>query len=181
MGKILKILFLVFVTGAVVYGVALWSGLNSLLFAWILNFMLMITVLLFTESTKPKLASNYYKSKKWEKSGKIYERIGVNLFRQLLVWTGWEKLNKKANPVKKNLSALSHLEYSTRQSEFGHLIIFFIVLAFNIFVAISFGFTASLWLLILNVFLNFYPIILQRYNRPKIKNLLMQYTSKHFR
>ena len=178
-GVLLITFFLIIVTGSVGYLVMLWKGLSSFLFAWILNFMLMITVLFCTQLTKPRLASTYYNSKKWEMEGKIYEWIGVNLFRKLLVWMGWEKLNKKTNPVKKKPSALIHLEYSTRQSEFGHLVIFFIVSSFTIYVAIRFGITKSLWLLSLNVILNIYPIILQRYNRPRIHKLIMQYPQKH--
>ncbi len=132
----------------------------------------MISVLSFTQTLKPKLASSYYNTKKWEKEGMIYQFLGVSFFRKILVWIGWEKLSKKANPVKKNIDSLLHLEYGTRQSEFGHLIIFFIVLAINIFVAIKFGFVKSLWLLILNLILNFYPIIVQRYNRPRLKKVI---------
>jgi hypothetical protein len=85
---------------------------------------------------------------------------------------GWEKLNKKDNPVARNLKALNHLEYRTRQSEFGHLIIFFIVLGFNIFVAVRYGILASIWLFILNILLNLYPIFLQRYNRPRLQRAI---------
>ena len=147
-------------------------GVKGFLFAWVLNFMLMMSVFFFTETLKAPLQNNYFRERTWEKKGKTYERLGINIFRKLLVLLGWEKLNKKDNPVAKNLEALSHLEYRTRQSEFGHLIILFIVLGFNIYVAIQFGFTASVWLLILNILLNLYPIFLQRYNRPRLQRAI---------
>lgn len=143
-------------------------SMQGFLFAWILNFMLMMCVLLFTETLRSPFTSFYYEKKNWEADGTVYERLGINVFRKLLVGVGWEKLNKKSNPVEKNTKALSQLHYRTKQSEFGHVIIFIIVLGFTIFVALEYGFVESLWLLFLNILLNLYPILLQRYNRPRL-------------
>jgi hypothetical protein len=139
--------------------------------------MLMMCVFKFTETLKSQFTSPYYEEKKWEARGKIYEFLGINFFRKLLVWVGWERLNKKSNPIEKNTKALMHLQYRTKQSELGHIIILFIVLGFNIFVAFEFGILESLWLLILNVLLNLYPIFLQRYNRPRLDRAIN--LSKH--
>ncbi len=152
--------------------VAFWKGMDSFIFAWVLNFILMMGVLFFTQTFKPTLRSSYYKVKEWEASGKIYKWLGVNLFRKILVWVGWEKLNKAANPVTNKVEALKLLEYRTRQSEFGHLIIFFIVLIFNIIVVFHYGFIQSLWLFFLNLTLNVYPVLVQRYNRPRLQKIV---------
>jgi len=77
----------------------------------------MLCVLAFTEALKSPLASSYYNEKGWEWGGRIYESIGINFFRKLLVWIGWEKLNKKSNPVEKNTKSLTDLHYQTRKSE----------------------------------------------------------------
>jgi hypothetical protein len=153
-------------------------GVQGFLFAWVLNFMLMMFVLMFTETLKSKGTADYYKEKKWEQKGKIYEQLGIHYFRKLLVMVGWEKLNKKANPVKNSLAALVHLEYRTKQSELGHLIIFIIVGGFSIYVAIRYSFSASAWLIFLNLVLNFYPILLQRYNRPRLQKAIQIYQQK---
>jgi len=172
MRKTLTISLIPIITVVMVYYLVSYVGIQGFLFAWILNFMLMMCVFIFTETLKPELQSDYYNQKRWERKGKIYESLGINIFRKLLVWAGWEKLNKKANPVEKNSKALIHLEYRTRQSEFGHLIIFFIVMGFNIYNALKFGIAASLWLLVLNIVLNLYPVFLQRYNRPRLKRAI---------
>ncbi|WP_445455982.1 glycosyl-4,4'-diaponeurosporenoate acyltransferase CrtO family protein [Flavobacterium sp. HNIBRBA15423] len=172
MRKIILLSLIIFVTIGLVYALVFYIGVEGFLFAWVLNFVLMMCVLTFTETLKSNFVSNYYKEKVWERRGKIYEKLGINLFRKLLVLVGWEKLNKKANPVKNNIEALTHLEYRTKQSELGHIIIFFIVLCFAIYVTIVFSFTESLWLLFLNVILNVYPILLQRYNRPRLQRAL---------
>lgn len=146
--------------------------MDGFTFAWALNFLLMLCVLAFTEALKSQLTSSYYNEKGWEQRGKVYEQLGINFFRKLLVWTGWERLNKKSNPIEKNTKALMHLHYQTKKSELGHIIILFIVLGFNVFVVFKFGVLKSLWLLILNVLLNLYPIFLQRYNRPRIERAI---------
>lgn len=173
MRKNLLLLLIISVTIVLTYLLVKYIGVKGFLFAWTLNFMLMMCVFMFTETLKSKFKSSYYNQKKWEASGKIYLILGIHIFRKLLVWTGWEKFNKKANPVEKNISALEHLFYRTKQSELGHLIIFFIVLLFNVCVAIKLGFIESIWLSILNILLNLYPILLQRYNRPRLERAIL--------
>lgn len=168
MKKKLIITLIIIGTILTTYGLIKYIGMKGFAFAWTLNLMLMMCVFVFTETLKAKFTSSYYEEKKWEKNGKIYESIGIHFFRKLLVVIGWEKLNKKDNPVKNSYQALAYLEYRTKQSELGHLIIFFIVLGFNIFVIFKFGFVESLWLTVLNILLNVYPIFLQRYNRPRL-------------
>ncbi len=168
MRKIIIITGIIIATILMTYFLISYVGMHGFLFAWSLNLLLMMCVFTFTETLKAEFTSSYYKEKKWEKNGKIYEYLGIHFFRKLLVVIGWEKLNKKTNPVNKSSQALTHLEYRTKQSELGHLIIFFIVFGFNIFIIYKFGFVESLWLLILNIILNIYPVFLQRYNRPRL-------------
>ena len=177
MGKNILLILIILLTIGITYGLVRYMGVEGFLFAWALNFMLMMCASMFTETLKPGFTSDYYKEKAWERKGKLYEKLGVNTFRKLLVLVGWEKLNKKANPVQKNLNALTHLEYRTKQSELGHVIIFFIILGFTAYVAIKYAFTESLWLVFLNVILNVYPVLLQRYNRPRLQRAikLMKY------
>lgn len=175
--KNLLLIFIVVITIALIYALTHYIEMQSFLFAWALNFMLMACVLTFTETLKSQLTSPYYNEKAWERKGKIYESLGINFFRKLLVWTGWEKLNKKSNPIGKNSKALTHLHYQTKKSELGHIIILVIVLGFNIFVVFKFGILKSLSLLILNILLNLYPILLQRYNRPRLERAIN--LSKH--
>lgn len=172
MKKRLILILIVILTIASTYALVKYIRMDGFSFAWALNFLLMLGVVVFTETLKSPLTSSYYNEKEWERGGKIYEALGINFFRKLLVGIGWERLNKKSNPVKNNSGALMHLRDQTKKSELGHLIILFIVLGFNIFVACQFGVLKSLWLLILNVLLNLYPIFLQRYNRPRIERAI---------
>ena len=162
---------LLFVIGAVV-AVGLWQGLTSFLYAWALNFMLMLGVQYFIDALRFRLNSSYFDPKPWEHNGKMYRYFGVNVFRKLLVLIGWERLHKAESPVLKKLEALKHLEQNTRKSELGHLIIFIIVFIVNLVVGIKYGFGQSIWLLVLNILLNAYPMAVQRYNRPRLNQII---------
>lgn len=146
--------------------------IDSFSFAVALNFLLMSCVLVFVENLKSTLNSPYFNLKSWEMNGKLYEIMGINVFRKLLVLIGWEKLNKKTKPVDKNMATLMNLHYRTKLDELAHLIIFVIVAGVTGVVASKFGFLLSLWLIILNLLLNLYPICLQRYNRPRIERVI---------
>ncbi|WP_394335923.1 glycosyl-4,4'-diaponeurosporenoate acyltransferase CrtO family protein [Flavobacterium hydrophilum] len=43
---------------------------------------------------------------------------------------------------------------------------------------IKFTFAESLWLLVLNIIFNVYPILLQRYNRPRLRRALALFRYK---
>ncbi|MCC9167909.1 hypothetical protein [Pontibacter harenae] len=119
---------------------------------------------------KPKMDWGYFEDKPFEKEGKLYKYFGVHFYRKILVWIGWEKMYRQKNPMKANLTTLRARDYNTKESEFGHLIIAMIVFAFTVW------FTKSLdeakWLIITNLFLNIYPIIVQRYNRPRYSRVI---------
>ena len=181
MQKTIKLIVIVLATIGLTYGLVVYVGVQGFLFAWVLNCLLMMCVMLFTETLKPKFSSSYYAEKTWEKRGKLYEKLGIHLFRKLLVLLGWEKMNKKANPVQNSIQALTHLEYRTKQSELAHLIIFFIVLGFTLYVALTFTFQESCSLLILNIVINVYPVLLQRYNRPRLQRAIHLFQYKESR
>ncbi|AOM78380.1 hypothetical protein [Pedobacter steynii] len=172
MRRTLTLVLIAILTVGSIYALVIYIRMDGFSFAWILNFLLMLFVVIFTGALKSPLSSSYYNEKRWEQKGQVYERLGINFFRKLLVWIGWEKVIRKSNPVEKNTKALMNLHYTTKKSELDHVIILFIVLGFNVFVAFKFGFLKSLSLLILNVLLNLYPIFLQRYNRPRIERAL---------
>jgi hypothetical protein len=169
----MRIPFLISVaTVGAMWALAYFIKMDGFAFAWALNFMLMFFALAFVEALNSQLSSTYFNERGWERRGKIYELFGINLFRKVLVLVGWEKLNKKANPVDKSTTALQHLHHQTKKSELGHVIILIIVLGFNIFVAATHGLAESKWLFLLNILFNLYPIFLQRYNRPRMERAI---------
>ena len=168
MKKISILLAIAVIATAATFALVKYTRTESFAFVIALNFLLMLFVVIFTDALKSPLNFSYFDERKWERKGKIYDTLGVNLFRELLVWTGWEKVIRKAYPVEKNTKALTNLYYQTKKSELDHTIILLIVLGFNIFVVFKFGLIKSISLLVSNILLHVYPIILQRYNRPRI-------------
>ncbi|MFD1770353.1 glycosyl-4,4'-diaponeurosporenoate acyltransferase CrtO family protein [Sphingobacterium suaedae] len=172
MKKVLILVAIVALTGICIYALSYYLPLQSFSFAFSLNFMLMAGILLFTDTLAHPLQSPYFNEQRWERHGDVYTSFGINGYRKLLRWTGWEKLNKKSKPVNKTIPSLNYLYYRTKQDELGHLLIFFVVLGFTLFVAFVHGIQAAVWLFSLNIVLNLYPIMLQRYNRPRLARVI---------
>ena len=146
------------------------SGFTGFSFAWILNFVLMAWYTYIDSLFNWKYESSYFKPRSFEKGGSIYKFFGVHLYRKLLVWTGWEKISRKDNKISSKRDSLKLAEFKSRSSEAGHSIIFLIVALTTILVAENLR--EALWLIILNLLLNIYPIMVQRYNRPRYRRIL---------
>jgi hypothetical protein len=180
--KYLDVIFSLAVAIAVTAGTALWRGVGSYDFAVVFHFILMLPMVSIMLAVMPAFTSAWFVIRAWERDGKPYERLGVNLFRKVTVWTGWEKLKKATRtaapkPAKNNLA---DLEYRTKQTEFAHLVVFFIVSAFALVVTFFQGISQCIWLLSLQIPLHVYPIILQRYNRARFQKVLAKATRSCF-
>ncbi|NJY62170.1 hypothetical protein HC174_05295 [Salinimicrobium sp. CDJ15-81-2] len=151
-------------------------GFTGFSFAWVLNFVLMAWYTYIDSLFNWDYEFSYFDSQRFEKEGIIYKYLGVNLYRKLLVWTGWEKLRIKENKLRNSRSSLAHAEFKSRSSEAGHTLIFLIVGFVTFIVADSLK--EALWLIILNLLLNAYPIFVQRYNRPRYKRLLRKISAE---
>jgi Glycosyl-4,4'-diaponeurosporenoate acyltransferase len=64
-----------------------------------------------------------------------------------------------------------NLEITSMKSEFGHFIGFCIVMIITILVGIKASFLQAILILIVNIFFNFYPFILQRFHRLRLNEL----------
>lgn len=146
--------------------------ITSFAFSWQLNFCLMIWFTIVETYLPLPLNSTYFAARPFEKGGRIYIFLGVSAFRRLLRLVGWEKVTQKNFPIEKTQTALQQCERSTRVSELGHLVIGLIVLGVAAYVCVTYSFMASIWLLSLNLLFNLYPILLQRYNRPRYRRAI---------
>lgn len=147
-------------------------SMSSLAYSLALNFTLMIWMSIAETLLIPELKASYFNSHPFEEEGKIYTYLGVHLFRKLLVLSGWEKSRKKETPIRKSLIILEYYEYRTRASEFGHIIIAIIIVFITVYVFMAFSLKDTIWLIITNILLNIYPILVQRYNRPRVGRVI---------
>ena len=157
------------------YGTGLFFGFTGFIFCWVLNFILMAWYTLISQKLDLDLNSPYFEEKPWEKNGKIYQSLGVDFYRKLLVWAGWEKIVRSKNNFKHKLSSLKEIESKMRDSELGHLVIAIIVFITAFLTADSLK--EARWFIITNLLLNIYPVMLQRYNRPRLKRIIEHFQS----
>lgn len=159
----------------VCYGTGRFLSFTGFTFCWVLNFILMAWYTLISHKLNLKLNSPYFEEKLWEKNGKIYRYFGVDVYRKLLVWAGWEKIVRSKNKFERNLSSIKEIELKTRDSELGHLVIAIIVFITAFLTANSLW--EARWFIITNLLLNIYPIMLQRYNRPRLRRFIGHFQS----
>ncbi|WP_299711227.1 hypothetical protein [uncultured Tenacibaculum sp.] len=145
---------------------------DGFIFATQIHFLMMAWMAIVMDYLKVKeITVKYFESQSFEKDGRIYEWIGINFFRRLLVLVGWEKVTNRMNPIiKKDLNVLITREKNTKSGELAHLMIFIIILIVIPFITNSLE--EAKWLLITNVIFHFYPVCLQRYNRPKYRKVI---------
>ena len=160
------------------YLTGIYLSFTGFAFAWVLNFVLMAWHTYIDSLFDWKYKSSWFDTRNFEKGGAVYKYLGVHLYRKLLVVIGWEKISRKESKITNSRDALSLVEAKSRSSEAGHAVIFIIVGVITIFVAENLR--EALWLIILNLLLNVYPIIVQRYNRPRYRRLLKKMREKEF-
>lgn len=166
------IIVLITSLGVVLFILFPFISMSSLLYSITLNFTLMLWMSVVETLLIPALKSSYFNTHPFEEEGKIYKYLGVDFFRKFLVLSGWERSRKKETPIRKSLILLEYYEYRTRASEFGHGIIAIIIASTTLYVLMVYSFKETKWLIIFNIFLNIYPMMLQRYNRPRVRRVI---------
>lgn len=97
--------------------------------------------------------------------------IQIDLFKKLLTKTIWNKKQNKKYFFSGLRNGFGDLEISTMKSEFGHFTGFCIVMVFAILFAIKSSYSIAVMILIVNIFFNFYPFMLQRFHRLRLNEL----------
>lgn len=114
------------------------------------------------------LPDAYYHINRPKNLQRFAKNIGLEGFQRLLLATVWRKKEKQKDYFNGKSTGLAEFDTNTRKSEFGHLIPF-ILLCFVTVILVIFGHAvASLTTLLINIFFNFYPVILQRVHRIRI-------------
>jgi len=122
---------------------------------------------------------NYFKPRDFEqiKERTIYEFIGIRTFKKYLPTSGdlvrnWKKINQ-FNPARlPRTEALHLLELKTRNYEWRHILGTFLFILLILLIDKKLTLFDMLFLWLLNMFVNLYPIFLQRYNRIRILKLI---------
>ena len=173
--KWVKILLLVCLATVTISLMLLHLDITSGAFSLGFNFALMFWFTIVESQLKPTLNSPYFNSYPFEKQGKLYRILGTEWYRAILIKSRWEQIRQQQTPIKKNIHDLQAYERATRVAEVGHIIIGTAVLIVTGYVLFAYSALDALWLILSNIFLNFYPILLQRYTRPRLRRMIEKF------
>lgn len=121
------------------------------------------------------MPQGYYSINRLERTGWLYERLGVRLFKRLVRRGPLALLSPALRfPKDRTPASLHHLEDEMRKAEASHVYIFVLMLVFISAALLRGWFDAAGWMLAFNVIINSYPVMLQRYNRIKLQALIRQ-------
>ena len=166
MGRIVR----VGVPTVVTVGLVGWAltalGPSSLWFAVVVVWLPMTWLGTVSRVLPPTLPEGWYRLRAVERDGRIHERLGVRVAKALLrrgparLWNPGLRLPADPTPER-----LSILERRMRVAEATHVILFVGTLGVVLHAALRGWWAAAVVTLALDVLLNGYPALLQRYNR----------------
>jgi len=168
-------LFTVATVAAII--LVLWTvdsfGFNSPVSAFLINWLAMSWMAVIGQVANLLFAPRYYEAKPFERAGRVYECLGIRLFKKLVRRGPLAVFSPTLRfPKEKTASALQGLENEMRKAETGHALIFVLVLLFAGYMLLKGWPDAVVWTLLFNIVINGYPIMLQRYNRIKLQEFI---------
>ena len=171
-----RLVVFVVVTAAAVY-LIVWSldafGFRSPVSALLVNWLGMSWVALVGQTAHFVFPPRYYEVKSFEGTGQLYECLGIRLFKSLVRRGPLTIFSPTLRfPKDRTVPAMQHLDGEMRKAETGHVLIFVLMLLFSLYALLRGWFDAAGWVLLFNILINGYPIMLQRYNRIKLQELI---------
>lgn len=148
-------------------------GVQNPLFALLANWVAMSAVAFGGQFSHISFPPRYYIPRAFERSGRVYELVGIRLFKALVrrgplaIFSPTLRL-----PKERTAASLRQLEGQMREAEVGHAIIILLVLAGAGYSLVRGWPEAAAWLVLFSIPINCYPIMLQRYNRIKLEEAI---------
>jgi hypothetical protein len=142
-------------------------GLNSIMFAFWLNWLLMFWAYAIHRSQTIKFPEKYFRTRPSETN--LYRLIGVKYYQRFL------RRISIFNPelqLKKGRASLPQLVLATKDAEQAHTLIYLIIVGFMTYALLKQWWLAAFWYFLFNLLINGYPVMVQRYNRTRIVRLL---------
>lgn len=126
----------------------------------------------FAWPTYKLLPEGYYRISKPEKFQKMGRRLGLPIFQKFLLLTFWKDKKQRKRYFDGSRSGIKHWIKESKSAEFGHLIPFFILMGLSLWSLILGYWKIALINLVFNIFVNLYPVLLQRMHRARISRLI---------
>ncbi|MFP3908093.1 MAG: hypothetical protein ACLFWR_13775, partial [Acidimicrobiales bacterium] len=152
--------------GAVVVWVGATYGVTGVVFAFAVNWLAMCWMGTAGRVLGPSLPERYFEIRGFERSGRLYEALGVRLVKRAVRRGPLHLFNPQLRmPAEPTSARLHELEQRMREPETGHAWLFATMALVASHAAVHGWWPAAAWTMAFNVALNAYPIMLQRYNR----------------
>ncbi len=144
----------------------IWSldafGFRVPIFAFLVNWLAMSWIVVLGQIVHLSFPSRYYDIKSFEQTGRIYERLGIRFFKNLVRRGSLSIFSPTLRfPKERTIPALQRLEQEMRNAETGHVLIFTLILLVVIYALLRGCLDAAGWMLLFDVIINSYPIMLQ--------------------
>ncbi len=166
-------------TAAVAVALVWWFlgafGLRDPLFAFLANWIAMSWVAINGRSLPHISARRLPAPRRFERSGRVYELLGIGLFKAavrpgpLAVFSPTLRF-----PKDRTVEGIRWLQAEMCTAEAGHLLVLALIAIPAVILALAGESAAASWLVLFAIFINVYPIMLQRYNRIKLDELLVR-------
>jgi hypothetical protein len=117
----------------------------------------------------PALPDTWLHLRSWESDGSVYRRLGIERYRQALLASPFGP--NRFLTFQGRRSQLAELEQFTKNAEMGHLTLL-VVSTVVTAMAVGTGYwRTAVFLAIVNVPWNVYPVLLQRYTRSRLTRI----------
>jgi hypothetical protein len=165
----------IFITLTVLVGIGLGLTVSQpdrypLVFAFSLTWLIMAVVAAVTSKIFVRLDPKQFRLARWEREGRVYDRVGLGVVRWVLRHTplGWLNPNIK---VRSGWSDMDRLLRDMNAVEGVHLLAAGISLAVAALYILTGQAAVGIWLVVFTILFNVYPVMLQRWNRGRILRL----------
>ena len=141
-------------------------GAGSVGFAFVVVWLPMAWLGTLSRLVTPRLPARWYVLAPFERDGRVYERLGVRVVKQLLRRGPLAVFNPDLHlPTEMTPDRLGHLEQRMCDAEASHAILLVAMLGVAGLEAAAGNWSAAGWVCVFNLAMNGYPVMLQLYNR----------------
>jgi hypothetical protein len=144
-------------------------GSSSVGFAFVVVWFPMVVVGVMSRVVQVQLPGRFHALRGVERSGRVYELVGVRAFKAMLRRGPLAAFNPDLHlPAERTPIELARLALRMCDAEASHAVLFVATLPVVVRAAVRGWWVAALCTLAFNVVMNGYPVMLQRYNRAKL-------------
>ena len=134
-------------------------------------------IIFLLQKTEFRLSDAIFRIRKAEHSAIIYRVLGIPIFKRILQKYPMPTITLQFHLNSRLKPDIISLEDQMRKAEQVHVLGFLLILLLSVLFAVLRDVRFFAWFTLFNIVLNLYPIFLQRYNRNRVRVLLLKFES----